>query len=315
MKTGIMQPYFIPYIGYWQLMNAVDQYVIYDDVNFIKGGWINRNRILIGGQPKYFNISMLGASPNKKINEIGVNHDPKLRDKDLRMLEGSYRKAPFYGKAMPLMEQILASDAENLADYIAESFGVINAYLGITTKLIKSSSLSKDCSLKGQDKVIAICKLLGTDEYYNAIGGQELYSFEEFRKNGMKLCFLRTDEIRYEQFGGEFQPNLSILDVMMFNSAEQVRQMLDRYTLISEEHLTRAEETEKDTRLTESDLSEVMHAKKNDGTEEDRLIGENISKNTLNTMNTVNAMNNNTWNNDSTHTIAHGLEISGGDKI
>ena len=83
MKLGIMQPYFVPYIGYWQLMNAVDKYVIYDDVNFIKGGWINRNRILVNGQPKYFNIPIIGASPFKLINEIGVNNDLQLINKNL----------------------------------------------------------------------------------------------------------------------------------------------------------------------------------------------------------------------------------------
>ena len=175
MKLGIMQPYFVPYIGYWQLMNAVDEYVIYDDVNFIKGGWINRNRILVNDQPKYFNVPMLGASSMKHINEVGVNNDPKL---------------------------------------------------------IVSSTLEKDCTLKGQDKVLEICKLLGATEYYNAIGGQELYSFADFRQQGVKLSFLKTEPITYDQFGGEFQPNLSIVDVMMFNSADTVREMLGRYQLV-----------------------------------------------------------------------------------
>lgn len=232
MKLGIMQPYFVPYIGYWQLMNAVDEYVIYDDVNFIKGGWINRNRILVNDQPKYFNVPMLGASSMKHINEVGVNNDPKLIQKNLDQLMRAYSKAPYYDIVFPLMEKILTSGKENLALYNAESFRLINKYLGITTKLIVSSTLEKDCTLKGQDKVLEICKLLGATEYYNAIGGQELYSFSDFRRQGVKLSFLKTEPIIYEQFGGEFQPNLSIIDVMMFNSPDAVREMLGRYQLV-----------------------------------------------------------------------------------
>lgn len=234
MKLGIMQPYFIPYIGYWQLMNAVDKYVIYDDVNFIKGGWINRNRILVNGEPKYFNVPMLGASPYKLINEVGVNNDRKLTDKNLRALEWAYRKAPYYGDVFPLMERVLESGKDDIASYIAESFRIIGEYLDIKTEFIISSDLEKDCEQKGQDKVLSICKLLGATEYYNAIGGQKLYSFEDFKAQDITLKFLKTSDIVYEQFGNEFQPNLSIIDVMMFNSVEQIQQMLQKYTLVCE---------------------------------------------------------------------------------
>lgn len=234
MKLGIMQPYFVPYLGYWQLMNAVDKYVVYDDVNYIKGGWINRNRILINGIPKYFNIPMLGASSFKLINEVEVNNDYHLIEKNIRIIENAYKKAPFFSDVYPIIERILRCGKDNLAEYITESFKAIGEYLGITTELIISSSLDKDCSLKGQDKVLAICKLLNATEYYNAIGGQELYSFSQFRENNISLKFLKTDDITYEQFGNEFQKNLSIVDVMMFNSQQQVKKWLDSYTLITE---------------------------------------------------------------------------------
>lgn len=232
MKLGIMQPYFIPYIGYWQLMNAVDKYVVYDDVNFIKGGWINRNRILINGQPKYFNIPMIGASSFKLINEVQVNNEPKLIEKNLRILEAAYKKAPQYEVVYPLMKEILNCGKKNIAEYILESFKIINEYLGIDTELIISSTLNKDCSLKGQEKVLSICEMLGASEYYNAIGGQELYSFETFSQHGIKLNFLKTCPIIYKQFGEEFQQNLSILDVIMFNSKDEVQKMLKQYELI-----------------------------------------------------------------------------------
>ena len=234
MKLGIMQPYFMPYIGYWQLMNAVDQYVVYDDVNFIKGGWINRNRILLNGEGKYFNIQMDGASSFKHINEIGVSGSLSVINKNIRILEAAYTKAPYFNYVMPIMDKILLYSAENLAVFIRHSFEEVNSYLGIDTELIMSSDLNKDNGLHGQDKVIAICKLLKADEYYNAIGGQELYSFQEFNKNKIELKFLKTDEICYKQFDNEFIPNLSMIDVMMFNSVKDIQGFLLDYSLIDD---------------------------------------------------------------------------------
>lgn len=234
MKLGIMQPYFFPYIGYWQLMNAVDTYVIYDDVNFIKGGWINRNRILLNGEVKYFNVPMLGASPFKLINEVFVNNEPVLIKKNLKIIEAAYKKAPYFHEVYPLIEKVLNCGKDNIAEYITESFKIINNYLDIKTNLIVSSSIDKDCSLKGQDKVISICKILGATEYYNAVGGQSLYSFEDFQNAGLELKFLKTNDIEYKQFENNFEPNLSIIDVLMFNSKEEVKNMLLDFSIINQ---------------------------------------------------------------------------------
>lgn len=232
MKIGIMQPYFIPYIGYWQLLNAVDKYVIYDDVNYIKGGWINRNKILVNKTPQYFNIPMLGASPNKLINEVGVNHDQNVIKKNLRIIEAAYGKAPYFAEIFPLVEAMLRCGKDDIASYVAASTQIICKYLDIKTELIISSDIKKDNNLKGQEKVLEICRILNATDYYNAIGGRELYSFEEFEKRGIKLHFLKRNEIRYQQFGDEFYPDLSILDVMMFNPVEKIKEMLNDYTLI-----------------------------------------------------------------------------------
>lgn len=233
MKLGIMQPYFMPYIGYWQLMNLVDQYVIYDDVNFIKGGWINRNRILVNGAPKYFNVPMLGSSSNVLINEVRVDHNAAVIRKSLRSIEGAYKKAPYFDIVNPMLEEILWCGEDNIAKYIEHSFRVICKYLDIRTELIVSSDLDKDTTLKGQDKVIAICRLLGATEYYNAIGGRELYSYDAFREHGLQLKFVETKNIVYQQFDNTFQPNLSIIDMMMFNSRDKIREYLEAYTLIT----------------------------------------------------------------------------------
>ena len=231
MKIGIMQPYFFPYIGYWQLINAVDKYVIYDDVNYIKGGWINRNRILINDKPSFINLKMNGSSPNKLIKEIHVSNDNRWKNKLLKSIELSYRKAPFFEMSFPIIEEIINHDEVNLSLYLENLIKRIAEYLEMNTEFVLSSNIEKDNSLKGQDKVIEICKSLGAKEYYNAIGGVELYSAENFNSYGIELRFLRTEYIEYKQFKNDFSPYLSIIDVMMFNSKEEIINILDMYSL------------------------------------------------------------------------------------
>lgn len=234
MKLGIMQPYFFPYIGYWQLLNAVDKYVIYDDVNFIKGGWINRNRILMSGEAKMFNVQMQGASPNKLINEVEVSTNEQGQKKLLRSIENNYRKAPYFKEVYNILEEIIISKEANLAKYLENSIKRVCEYLDIKTEIIISSSIEKDNNLRAEEKVIEICKKLGATEYYNAVGGQELYSYDDFKNNGITLKFLETNYIEYHQFNNDFISNLSIVDVLMFNSKEKVKSMLDDYNIIQE---------------------------------------------------------------------------------
>lgn len=234
MKLSIMQPYFLPYLGYWQLIASADTFVIYDDVNFIKGGWINRNRYLYHGEPKYFNINMSGASPNKKINEIGLMQDPRYHQgkKLLSTFQMAYQKAPMYYKVLPLLEDIILCQEDNLARYLEHSIRRMCEYLEIPTKILVSSQITeKDSSLAKEKKVINICHCLGADTYINAIGGRELYSQEEFQEAGLQLYFIQMNEIRYQQFDQPFVPGLSIVDVLMFNEKEQVKQFLTEYTL------------------------------------------------------------------------------------
>lgn len=233
MKLGIMQPYFLPYLGYWQLMNAVDTYIVYDDVNYIKRGRINRNNILINGESKTINLILKEASQNKHINEIFIDNNEVQKRKLLSKIQMAYSKAPYFSVVFPMIEQIFLQYEENLAKYLYNSFQIIAGYLNIQTKIILSSSLNKDCSLKGKYKIVSICKLLGADEYYNSVGGMELYDKDEFAANGIKLSFLKmNDDIAYKQFNNKFVPYLSIIDVMMFNSQQECREMLKRYTLI-----------------------------------------------------------------------------------
>lgn len=228
MKLGIMQPYFMPYIGYWQLLNAVDKYVVYDDVSYIKGGWINRNNILVQGQKHLFTMSLKEASPNKLINQITIQDDfVKLK----KMLQINYAKAPYYNECMSLIDTILSYDKSNLGRFLYNSIQEVARYLQIKNELILSSNLDKNNNLKGKEKVLHICDILKADTYYNAIGGQSLYNKQEFASNGVTLFFLQMKTVEYKQFANEFVPNLSIIDVLMFNSIEQVKEMLGKYTL------------------------------------------------------------------------------------
>ena len=229
MTLGIMQPYFMPYIGYWQLMAAVDKYVVYDDVNYIKGGWVSRNNILMNGKPHMFTITLNGASPNKHFNEIEVRDDFK---KFRNMLQSCYAKAPYYKEIMPVLEQVFAYENRNLGMFLYHSYQVILDYLGIDTELILSSTIEKDNSLRAGEKVKHICHLLGADTYYNAIGGQELYDVEDFVQSGISLKFLKTNVFTYPQFKNEFVPNLSIIDVLMFNGKEGTSKLLKEYSLV-----------------------------------------------------------------------------------
>jgi hypothetical protein len=224
-----MQPYFLPYIGYFQLMKAVDVFVLYDDVTWIKQGWINRNRILLDNTEYMFTLEVRGASSNNSINLVEVgNNRPKL----LKTFIQAYKKAPNFQEHEQLLFLLFQSIEKNLVQYILMSFANINRKLGIETKLFLSSDIEKDNSLKGQEKVINICKNLNADTYINTIGGSNLYSKTDFAVQGIKLLFLKSHEINYSQYGGRFIPWLSIIDVLMFNNNEKIRSLLEMYELI-----------------------------------------------------------------------------------
>lgn len=231
MKLGIMQPYFFPYIGYWQLINAVDKYVVYDDVNYIKGGWINRNNILLNNSKHLITLPLEEASSFKLINEISITKNEVLKNKLIKTIKSAYLKAPYFETIMPILESLIL-DNSNIAMLNYNIILVIKNYLNLDTEILLSSQIKKDNNLKAQDKVIHIAHLLGANEYINAIGGQELYSKEDFKQENIKLSFLKTNEIKYKQFKNEFVPNLSFIDILMFNSPQEIKEMLNDFELL-----------------------------------------------------------------------------------
>ncbi len=230
MKVGIMQPYFFPYLGYWQLINAVDKYVVYDDVNFIKGGWISRNNILLNGSRHLITLPLYKASSFKKINEIEITKDQVALMKVLKLLESAYKRAPYFETVMPLIKNLILNNS-NIAMLNYNSIIEINQFLGIKTEIILSSELEKDNELKGEDKVIHINKILGSDTYINAIGGKTLYGEQRFKENGLDLFFLNMGDVGYKQFGENYVNNLSIIDVLMFNDVKKINEFLNTYNL------------------------------------------------------------------------------------
>ncbi|QNA44981.1 WbqC family protein [Lacibacter sediminis] len=233
MKIAIMQPYFVPYIGYFQLINAVDQFVIYDNIKYTKKGWINRNRILVDGKDEYITLPIRKDSDYLHVDQRKLA-DSFVDDKNkiLRKLAYAYRKAPHYDAVYALMERILEKPENNLFEFIYKSVLEICRFLEINTTFVISSTLPVDHELKSQDRVIAICKALNTTTYINPPGGVELYSKETFNENNIELEFLQSEPIQYHQFKNEFIASLSIIDVMMFNSTEEIKKLLASFYTI-----------------------------------------------------------------------------------
>jgi len=229
MRLAIMQPYFFPYIGYWQLLNLVDLFVIYDDVNFIKKGYINRNSILINGKAQLINLELVGASQNKLINEIQVGKNKK---KLLKTIELNYKKAPYFDNAFAIIHDILENDEENLAKFIGYSLQKISGYIGITTEFIYSSNIENKDNKRSQDRIIQIASMTNASHYINPRGGMELYDKKTFLNNNIDLSFIESIPIKYKQFNNTFEPNLSIIDVMMFNKKTEINAALLGYKLI-----------------------------------------------------------------------------------
>lgn len=235
MKLAIMQPYFFPYIGYFQLINIVDKFIFYDDVNFIKRGWINRNRILSNQKDLMFSIPLKNISQNKKINETEISnlHFDKWLSKFRKTLNNTYSKAPNYFKVIKLIEGVLDERQTKISMLAIKSVIKVCEYLEINTQFEVSSMIYSDSrDFNKADRLIDICKKNQARVYINPIGGLKIYSKEEFKKENIELKFISSKEIRYKQFNDIFVPNLSIIDVLMFNSKEKVKEMLNEYELI-----------------------------------------------------------------------------------
>lgn len=233
MRIAIMQPYFIPYIGYFQLIAAVDKFIILDDVNYINRGWINRNRISINNQPHWLTIPLVKASQNKLIKEIDIQSDLTWKKTMLLTVKTNYSKAPFFVKTYQLFEQILFFPNHNISLFLYNSLTLITEYLNIKTTIIPTSAIYPKGNLKGQNRILDICLRENATHYYNPPGGKEIYNSELFAQSGVKLSFIEPDfsKINLVHSNYDSPPTLSILDLMMFNDSFKIRQTLESYRL------------------------------------------------------------------------------------
>ena len=232
-RVAIMQPYLFPYIGYFQLINSVDEFIIYDDVQWIKSGWINRNRILSNGDPIYFTLPVKKGHIDTLIfQKEFVDDIEKSKNEILKQLTYSYKDAPYYHDTYALIEKCFNYETLHVSDFLINTLRVCTEYLKITTELSISSHIDKTEGLRGQEKLIDLNKRVGAKHYINPIGGQELYNKDDFKEEGISLSFIKTSQITYSQYIENFVPWLSIVDVMMFNSVDEIKIMLDQYELV-----------------------------------------------------------------------------------
>ena len=232
MKLAIMQPYFLPYPGYFQLIAAVDVFVVYDNIKYVKSGWINRNRLCRNGEAATFSLPLKHASDSFEVREreLAAAFDP---EKLLNQFRGAYGRAPQFARVFAWLEQVIRHGERNLFRYLDHSIRAACDLLTVGTEIRTSSDIAIDHTLKKQDKVLALCRAAGARTYVNAIGGTELYDKEEFRRQGVELQFLRSKPFEYPQLEPAFVPSLSIVDALMFNSLETVRaRVADHYELI-----------------------------------------------------------------------------------
>jgi hypothetical protein len=233
VKLAIMQPYLFPYVGYFQLMHAVDRFVIADDFTFIKQGWINRNRLLINGNAAYFTVPLKRHPATALIHEVEIDDagNSRWRGPLLKTIGNFYRRAPSFEAVYPIAERVFGGPFTHIAEMARASVREVALYLGLTTTVVDSSAVYGNAHLKGQDRVIDTCRAERATDYINAPGGRALYSSEAFLAHGIRLHFLSANPFEYSQFGQPFVPDLSIIDLLMFNTAGDARALLQRYQL------------------------------------------------------------------------------------
>lgn len=225
-----MQPYFFPYMGYFQLIDRSDIFVFADDVQYLKRGWINRNRILRAGEACWLTLPVRKGAHSLSINQRSYEFVNARRL--LRRIEASYRRAPRFDETFALVRQIMECSNANVAEFNMNLITRVADRLGITTRFVVSSRLEKNAGLTGQERVVDICQRLGAAHYVNPIGGIRLYQAARFARAGIELSFVQSTVPAYAQFGDPPIGSLSIVDSLMFNGDSVIAEHLKAYRLI-----------------------------------------------------------------------------------
>lgn len=233
MKLAIMQPYFFPYIGYFQLIAASDVFVLHDDVQYIKGGWINRNRILFNGESRMITFPVQKDAYELPINARRYVDDKQSRRDIINLIRQAYTKAPFYRQVITMLDELLMFEDRNVARFNENLIRRVADFIGLNCKIITSSGMEKNNNLAGEPRVLDMCKRLDATDYTNPIAGTDLYHKAAFKNYGITLQFLEAQEERYSQGGNTWVPFLSIIDVLMFNGIEGTKELLKNYCIAS----------------------------------------------------------------------------------
>ncbi|HDK7174834.1 TPA: WbqC family protein [Clostridium botulinum] len=231
-----MQPYFFPYLGYFSLIKNTDKFILFDTVQFIKHGWIERNRILKPNSGwQYISVPLAKHSRETKIKDIIINNDFDWRDKILRQLEHYKKRSPFYQNTIDILKDALDIDTNSIVKLNEHILKVICTYIGIefNAKIFSKMNLRINQVNEPDEWALNICKALGNiEEYWNPEGGLEFFDSKKYEKVNIKINFLKMNFQRYSQRRPEFNEGLSIIDVMMFNEPSKINNMLNDYDLL-----------------------------------------------------------------------------------
>jgi hypothetical protein len=235
MKLAIMQPYFFPYVGYFSLINQSDQFILFDTPQYIRHGWIDRNRILKpNGEPLYIKVPLIKHNRDTTINNLIINNTENWTEKIFAQLVPYKKKAPNYWKVISLLKDIFKDKTQSMVELNYNSLKKTCEYLEISTPITIWSEMNvKIDKVNAPDEwALNICKALDADVYYNPTGGISFFNKDKYKNAGIKLEFLEVMPTSYQQLSNTFIPFLSIIDVLMFNSISEVNNMLDNYKLL-----------------------------------------------------------------------------------
>ncbi|MDE4453835.1 WbqC family protein [Psychrobacter sp. DAB_AL62B] len=227
MILAVMQPYLFPYIGYYQLVYASSIFIFYDDVNFIKQSYINRNNILANGKALRFTLPVLGASSNVPIESLEYSDGKKI----LRTIAQAYSKSPYFYDVFSMIESVFSQENRSVTHINRMSIQVVFEYLNIDKKLLTASQINYDRTQERADRLLELSKMHSCDQYINSQGGKKLYQKGYFEEQGVELNFIETEIQPYSQNSDEFIPYLSMIDILMNCSKDDIVEMLSSYKL------------------------------------------------------------------------------------
>lgn len=235
MKLGIMQPYFFPYLGYFALIYHTERWIIFDTAQFIRHGWIERNRILKPQEGwQYFSVPLERHSRETLIKDIRIRNHEDWKGKIFRQLEHYKKKSPYYPEVKDLIDKVFKKDYNSIVDLNKECLFETCKYLGIDFNFSVFSEMNmKLRTISEPDEwALEISRALGAKEYINPPGGIAFFNREKYEKSCIKLTFLKTNLKLYDQNRTSFESGLSIVDVMMFNSPREIIKMLNNVEFI-----------------------------------------------------------------------------------